>query len=237
MTLSLVDPAVWRARLSICVALSLALHASTLLLDRRAPPARHPMDGVLNARLLEAPPAAVVPAVAIREPDLPTAPGWTPRTPEPQTSAAPEAAQPRPPSEAAAPTSAEEPAFVAARVATGATIVNEPVPLPPVLIQGLDPGEYLHREETARPVDWLEEPKIPRPLLRRGERLRGSLRLLVFIGEDGQVVDAAVLDEDAPPALAEAARKGLLLARFEPAERDGRRVKTRVAVQVNFGYD
>jgi len=237
MFASLADPAVWRMRLALCVALSLVLHASTLLLDRRVPQPRKPIDGVLNARLLEAPPAAVVPEVAIREPDLPTAPGWMPRIPEPQASAAPDAAKPRPQADAGAQPSAEEPAFVPVRIVTGAMIVDEPAPLPQIRIEGLDPGEYLHREATVRPVDWLEEPKIPPPLLRRGERPRGSLRVLVFVGEDGRVVDAAVLDEDAPPALADAARRGLLQARFEPAERDGRRVKTRVAVQVNFGYD
>jgi outer membrane biosynthesis protein TonB len=237
MFASLADPAVWRARLAICVALSLAMHASTFLLGRRALPQRVPQDGVLNARLFELPAAAVVPAMAIREPDLPTASGWLPRQPEPPAPAAVEATQPRlqPASEARPAT--EEPAYVPVRVVTGAMIVNEPVPLPPIRIEGLDPGAYLHREATTKPVDWIEEPKIPPPLLRRGERRRGSLHMLVFVGEDGQVVDAVALDEDAPPALADAARKGLMQTRFEPAEREGRRVKTRVAVQVNFGYD
>lgn len=59
-------------------------------------------------------------------------------------------------------------------------------------------------------------------------------RLTLFIDEHGAVRRILVLDQSLPPPFQEAARNAFLQARFAPAERAGRIVRSRIDVEVVF---
>jgi protein TonB len=63
----------------------------------------------------------------------------------------------------------------------------------------------------------------------------GRVLLLLLIDESGEVTEAAVVEADPEGYFEESALTAARSARFEPGSRAGRRVKSRVLVELNYG--
>ena len=84
---------------------------------------------------------------------------------------------------------------------------------------------------------------LPRPLAEvaplypeqaAGQDLSGVVTLLLYIDELGIVTDITVLSAEPPGYFEESAMASFRDALFQPGQRDGRAVKSRLAVEVNF---
>ena len=72
------------------------------------------------------------------------------------------------------------------------------------------------------------------PQTARDARVAGSVTLLVLIDEVGKVVDTSVMDAAPGGVFEEAAQQALANAAFYPAQKDGRSVRSRVLIKVEF---
>jgi periplasmic protein TonB len=65
----------------------------------------------------------------------------------------------------------------------------------------------------------------------------GRTLLLVLIDEIGAVKEVSVVEAEPPNAFEDDAQRALLAARFAPAYRNGRAVRSRVLIAVNYGVE
>jgi protein TonB len=72
------------------------------------------------------------------------------------------------------------------------------------------------------------------PEAARVSRVAGSVTLLVMIDEAGKVVSTSVLDAAPEGLFDQAAQQALANAVFYPARKDGRMVRSRVQIKVEF---
>jgi protein TonB len=75
----------------------------------------------------------------------------------------------------------------------------------------------------------------PEPAHAQG--IAGTVTLLVLIDEAGRVTDISVVDAVPEGLFDDSARQALSRAAFIPAQRDGRRVRSRILVSVNYDPD
>jgi len=68
-------------------------------------------------------------------------------------------------------------------------------------------------------------------------RLNGIVTLLLLIDEFGIVNEVDVVNADPPGYFEDAATAAFRTARFEPAQRQGHAVKSRVLIKVNYDYE
>ena len=209
-------------RLLIALAASAALHASLLYTVRFVPP-RAPGTpfAALQARLEPAP--SPVSDQAVPQPSTATRSAHVPRSSQHQP--------------AEQPGSADAPASPMVRAAEPAAI-SEPVP-PPAPQPALElPGV---RDLTWYPARQLDV--FPRPLVAYkpvypeqagAEGLRGEVTLLLLIDEEGAVHEASVVEAQPPGHFEQAALAAFEGARFEPARKDGRAVRSRILVKMAF---
>jgi protein TonB len=115
----------------------------------------------------------------------------------------------------------------------------KPVPTPST---GLDVP--LVRDPTYYPAKQLDvypepttliKPQYPEAAL--AARANGSVLLLLLIDEFGMVNEASVAKADPPGYFEEVTVQAFRTAQFIPAQRQGRKVKSRVLIKVNFDYD
>jgi protein TonB len=97
----------------------------------------------------------------------------------------------------------------------------------PVALRASDPTYYPARELDAypQPAQPLEFDRLPGA---------GSIRLLLLIDERGIVNDISLVEAGATGRLDETLRTALAAARFLPARKDGRAVRSRIVLSVNF---
>jgi outer membrane biosynthesis protein TonB len=141
------------------------------------------------------------------------------------------AVPPEPEIPAAAP-QVKRPAPVSDREASAITAATAVPPVqdapPPALPQAADPTYYPARELDAYP-----RPVVPPELDRIAAS--GSVTLALLIDEQGAVNNVAFAGPAAPEHLREALRAVLVATRFLPARKDGRVVKSRIVLSVDFG--
>ncbi len=109
-----------------------------------------------------------------------------------------------------------------------ATVVVPPGADAPVVLRVPDPNYYPARELEAYPTR-------ARPLELAGSPGARSIRLLLLIDEHGIVNDISLVEAGAAGRLDAALRAALGAARFIPARKDGRDVKSRVLLSVGPG--
>lgn len=68
----------------------------------------------------------------------------------------------------------------------------------------------------------------------RDSKVAGSVTLLVLIDEAGRVVGTSVMDATLDGVFEQAAQQALANAAFYPAQKDGRMVRSRVLIKVEF---
>ena len=109
-----------------------------------------------------------------------------------------------------------------------ATVAAPPVAEAPVALRAPDPTYY-----PAGDLDAYPQPARPLALDRPAGA--GTIRLLLLIDEHGIVNDVSLVEADAAVHLEETLRAVLVAARFIPARKDGRDVKSRVLLSVGPG--
>jgi len=122
------------------------------------------------------------------------------------------------PSETIAPVDPEP----AASAGGGATVANIP---DPVHYPAKDLDIYPQALKPITPVY---------PEMARDSKVAGSVTLLVLIDEAGRVVGTSVMDATPGGVFEQAAQQALANAAFYPAQKDGRTVRSRVLINVEF---
>jgi periplasmic protein TonB len=173
--------------------------------------------GALQVRMLMAP--APVPAADAEGP--PAGPRWSDARSDTQR------AEPL-----AAPT---DPADAGAQTATAETAsASPPLPAISLAMAGIDSdGDYFPRAQLTLAPAPLASVVIDYPASENDPR-RYHSELTLFIDETGRVVRVRVDGAALPPAFEEAARRAFTSARFHAGEADGRAVKSRIRVEVDF---
>jgi protein TonB len=69
------------------------------------------------------------------------------------------------------------------------------------------------------------------------DKVTGRVRLLVMIDEAGTVRDVSVVEAEPASYFEEEASRALMTARFSPAYRNGRAVRSRMQIEVNYGVE
>ncbi len=97
------------------------------------------------------------------------------------------------------------------------------------LPQAADPSYY-----TARDLDSYPRPLAPFRINRAAGDGAGEVRLEILIDEHGIVRDMTIAGPAAPAWVEEELRAALAATRFLPAQKDGRAVRSRIVLSVNF---
>ncbi len=113
---------------------------------------------------------------------------------------------------------------------TPAAVVAPPGADAPVALHVSDPTYYSARELDAypHPAQPLELEPLPGA---------GSIRLLLLIDEHGIVNDISLVEAGAASRLDQALRTALAAARFIPARKDGRAVRSRIVLSISLSQD
>jgi len=96
------------------------------------------------------------------------------------------------------------------------------------------PARYFPANEVDRKAFPLRRIDLDFPETREGVDYFGTLRLDVLINERGGVDRVEVIEATVPPAFRDMAVRAFATARFEPAVKDGRKVKSVKRVEVRF---
>ena len=204
------------SRMPAAVALSAALHAYLiygLSLPAQSGPAT--WAAVINARLAPVPPSATQRQINAPERS---------RVPEPVRRAlsppiALDVAQPLVVPNVAA-IAAEPEQVVAAGNATPLPNILDPIHYP-----ARDLDIYPHALNPIRPVY---------PQAAREAQVAGSVTLLVSIDEAGRVLSTSVADAEPGGVFEQAAQQALADSTFYPAQKNGRTVRSRILVKLEF---
>lgn len=204
------------ARLGVALAFSLAAHL-VLLLGLKVAPAVGPDDFrevTLRARLMDVSlpqPAAVVEPVAVAavEPSPAAVPVEAPRPAPPQPAPEPSPPAPPEPSPPASPAPGVE-----------LPLAEDPTYYPAAKVD-------VHPQALRR-----IEPVFPDAAANAG--IQGEVTLLLLIDEFGVVKEASVAEAKPEGWFEESALEAFRNARFRPAERKGRAVKSRVLIRVSY---
>lgn len=206
-------------KLALTLAGSLLFHFALIFgLQIQAMPAANLSATVIEARLVEASSVATelpsAPVIEMPEADalLPqAAEAIPPPTPSPPVSAPP---TPEQPASAAAPEN-------------NAQLPSMEMPL----IE--DPTYYSVQEVDVHPTA-LQAILPPYPDEAARANVTGSVVLLLLLDEGGRVRDISVAEANPPGLFEQSALDAFRNARFSPAQRQGRVVKSRVRIKVNY---
>lgn len=119
-------------------------------------------------------------------------------------------------------------------LAAQASPARDRSPEPEVSTAGLpDPVHYAARELDVYPQPLNRiEPVYPQTAL--AGATGGSVTLLLLIDESGRVTDASVVDASPQDVFEESALRALAATAYSPAQRDGRAVRSRILVKVDY---
>ncbi len=211
------SPAIF-SRMSAAVALSIAFHIFLIygfsLAPDSGPGAR---VTVIHARLMSPQPprspqrAKPPERISAREP-----------RPAPTVLSQPAATASVEPSTVPSPTIAPVDPEPAATAGSDSTVANIP---DPVHYPAKDLDIYPQASKRITPVY---------PEMARDSKVAGSVTLLVLIDEAGRVVGTSVMDAAPDGVFEQAAQQALANAAFYPAQKDGRTVRSRILIKVEF---
>lgn len=225
---SIMEPSLQQLRLprwqvQLAVAVSLLLHLGLLLLGNSQRPASRPAQAALVAHL-QLPPAAQPPVAAPQTLTRLTSPRPSPHKIPPVMT---------PPTLAPTPPQTSSTQEVNEASASEQHKLGEWIAAPDWLA-GLDSVYYLAQDldQHAAPLAEIT-PEFPPELEQK--IAGGVVRLLVLINEWGGVDDAYVIAAEPAFVLDEAALVQFRAARFTPAQKDGRYVKSQKQIEVRFG--
>ena len=223
--------------------ISLGLHVAAIALVHVAPPAGVAAeDPVIEVRLVSS--HAAAPAV-----DTPPAPDTAPQpevapaavlapSPAPE---APPVAKPVVPPPPAAPNVAEKPVAPPAPAAAAGPApqadgppAHGPVP-EAALTSSVDLNYYTARELDVQPHA-LRVIRPDYPVEADRQKLSGTLRLQLKLEADGRVSDLSVVSATPPGVFEQSAIKAFRDARFVPAQKNGRPVRSLIVIEVVYDW-
>jgi protein TonB len=217
-------------RVVAALSISIAIHLALIGL-LRVTPAATPVytTPVLQARLeLPAPQSVPVPALTplLRPPPDAVEPALPSPAPVPAPAALPN------PAPQAAPVLPASPALPATTESVSAA--PSPGTLPTVNVPLLvDPTFYTAKEVDVHPRALIQiDPVYPLDATRRG--IAGSVTLTLKLDETGAVQDVQVSDASPPAVFDQSALDAFRKARFAPAQKAGRAVKSLVVIKVRY---
>jgi protein TonB len=218
-------------RVVAALSISLAIHLALIGLLRVTPAATpvYTTPPVLQARLeLPAPQSVPVPALTplLRPPPDPVEPALPSPAPVPAPAALPNMAP------QAAPVLPASPALPATTESVSAA--PSPGTLPTVNVPLLvDLTFYTAKEVDVHPRALIQiDPVYPLDATRRG--IAGSVTLTLKLDETGAVQDVQVSDASPPGVFDQSALDAFHKARFAPAQKAGRAVKSLVVIKVRY---
>ena len=221
--------------LALCTTGSVALHLGLLTVSTAGPPGS---AGIGPGAGLGRTASVQVRAVPLSAPTAPTAPTPLTASTAPSDATQPTASESAP---ASVPASASAPPSPAAAPALTA------------VADGLDPEQW--PPTGAGPVDAADQAYWPRSLLTRPPAPQQSIDLLypalapsgrfravltLFIDEQGVVQRVRIDEADdsgLPPVLEDAARQTFLRSSFTPGEIDGRPIRSRLRIEVEYATE
>jgi protein TonB len=223
--------------------ISLGLHAALLALVQVAPPSSPGSgDQVIEARLV---PAHAAPVAA--EAPTPTGGVATPAAapadkPQLAPSMVAEAVPVAAPLSTAPPAPVESPIAAAARPAEPAS-ATQPASAPPAasdspmaITSAVDLAYYSVRDLDVQPRALREiVPEYPYDADR--QHLSGQVRVQLKLEADGRVSDLEVVSASPPGVFESSTLKALRTARFAPARKDGRPVRARMVITVEYDWE
>ena len=220
-------------RVVAALSISIAIHLALIGLLRVTPAATpvYTTPPVLQARLELPAPQSVLVLVPALTPLLKQTPDTVePALPSPAPVPAP-AALPNPAPQAA-PVSPASPALPAATESVSAA--PSPGTLPTVNVPLLvDPTFYTAKQVDVHPRALIQiDPVYPLDATRRG--IAGSVTLVLKLDETGAVQDVQVSDASPPGVFDQSALDAFHKARFAPAQKAGRAVKSLVVIKVRY---
>lgn len=214
-----------RTRAFVCFGASVLAHALVIVgLVVRPPSGPVAASGVIEARLEGVPEASEEAQATVQPP--PDSPSHAPRiVASARVADPPEPAERLPASEAAAAATAE--AVEADRDALRPEFES---------VAAVDDTWYPARQLDVLPVALVEvEPAYPEAAA--AASIGGEVTLLLHVDEMGRIRERSVVESDPPGVFDHAALAAFREVLFQPALRDGRRVRSRVLVTVSFNPD
>jgi protein TonB len=196
-------------RIGLALLVSAALHLLFVARVEIGGPRRQDLPPTIHARLSLESPLARQPSFPIRTPVR--------SSPDPQ----PLTTSSAPPGEEPVPDPRADP-DIAAPAPLESVAESEPIPAP------VDPVYYAARELDVYPVP-IEPLRVP-----VDSPARGWVRVLAMVDETGAVTRSEIFDSDPPAILDETALAVIRGARFSPARREGRAVRSRILIELSF---
>ena len=196
-------------RFRCALALSAACHLLFVTAMVPKPPGGRAHSGATAVMTVRLAPQPVTAGAILPEPEIPAA---APRMKRP------------------APVSDREAHAITADIAMRPVQDTQPLALPQVP----DPTYY-----SARDLDAYPRPVVPLELDRiaAGHAVAGRVALALHIDEQGAVNNVAFVEPVAPDRLREELRAVLAATRFLPARKDGRAVRSRIVLSVDFAQE
>ena len=132
-----------------------------------------------------------------------------------------------------------------------AALIDLPAPMPDTKLVDIQAAAAQHPVDTQRVLNLpaaiyytnnevdvraepLEEVNLVYPVIAYQQRLHGSVTLNIFINERGDIDKVVVMESKPPGVFDEAALQAVSELKFSPASKDGKSVKNRKTIAINF---
>lgn len=131
---------------------------------------------------------------------------------------------------AAAATVTSTPAPVVPTATTAAQVVPPPAPVTPAIRE----GDVVSMESLDRAPALVREPRPGYPPIAARQRIEATVMASVLVSETGEVLDVKILKGEPRFGFNDAAIRAFRGARYSPAMKDGKRVRTWVPQMIHF---
>jgi periplasmic protein TonB len=125
-------------------------------------------------------------------------------------------------------------ATVAPPVAAPQIATQTTAPPPAPVAVAIREGDVVDMSDLDRAPAAVREPRPVYPAIAARQRMEATIMASIFISETGEVLDVKILRGDPRFGFNDAAIRAFRGARYSPAIKDGKRVKTWIAQMIQF---
>jgi TonB family protein len=137
-------------------------------------------------------------------------------------------------SEQATATTATTVAAPPAQVIPTATVATQTIPPPAPVAPAVREGDVVGMESLDRAPDLVREPRPAYPPIAARQKIEATVMASILVSETGEVLDVKILRGEPRFGFNDAAIRAFRGARYSPAMKDGKRVKTWVPQMIHF---